>query len=152
MGIIGFFTGHEIGKDTGLNLGYHTGFDSAKSDFKSRSIDEIKHELREREEVDILSYLQGNISIKTVDEGSFLTTKNVQYFMGSLASSATLAVAKDVKINIDFFSKTGSKIGNQEMTIYEFIQPGAKVSFKEKINVPEKVTEFKFEILDAGVN
>ena len=152
LGAIGFFTGHEIGHENGLELGYQNGFDSARVDFKSRSIDEIKSELRGREESEILSYLNGTANIKTVDEGSFFTTKNVQYLMGSLTSSATLAIVKDVKINIDFFSKTGAKIGAKEMTIYEFVQPGGKITFKEKINIPEKVVEFKFEILDAGVN
>jgi hypothetical protein len=141
LGAVGFFVGQ--------NIGYDNGRQYAEMMHKFRSIDEIKSELKGREAEDISSYLEGKAGIRNIDEGSLFKVKYVQYFSGNLNNSATLASAKDVKLNVDFFSKTGSKIESQEITIYEFIRPGRSIEFKEKINVPDKVEDFKFQIIEA---
>lgn len=141
LGTVGYFLGQRIGYENGQQV--------AEMMRKFRSVDEIKVELKEREEEDISLYLNGKAGIKKIDEGSLFRIKYVQYFSGNLTNSATLASAKDVKLNVDFYSKTGSKIGNQVITIYEFIRPGRSVEFKEKINVPDKVEDFKFQIVEA---
>ena len=141
LGAIGLFVGQRIG--------YENGRKSAEFIQKIRSIDEIKSELKGREQEDISSYLDGKAGIKNIDEGTLFKVKYVQYFNGSLTNTATLASAKDVKLDVEFFSKTGSKIGNQEIIIYEFIRPGRTIKFKEKIKVPDKVEDFKFQILEA---
>ncbi len=137
LGVIGFYSG------------YKKGYQSAENVQMFRSVDEIKVELKAREEEDISSYLKGKASIKKIDEGSWFKSKYVQYFSGQLTNSATLASAKDVILNIDFFSKTGSKMGHQKITIYEFVEPGKTIEFKERINVPGKVEDFKFQIIEV---
>mgnify|MGYP006163120357 CR=1 FL=1 len=141
IGAAGFFVGQHIG--------YENGIQTAERMHKLRSIDEIKSELKGREAEDISSHLKGKAGIKNIDEGFLFEVKYVQYFSGSLTNSATIASAKDVKLNVDFFSKTGAKIGNQEITIYEFIRPGRSIKFKEKINFPAKAEDFKFQIIEA---
>jgi hypothetical protein len=141
LGAIGFFVGQQIG--------YENGERSAVMANKHRNIEEIKSELKDREQESISTYLDGKAGIKRKDEGTLFKTKYVQYFAGTLTNSAVLATAKDVKLNVDYFSKTGSKIGNQEITIYEFIRPGRTVEFKERINVPDNVEKFEFQIIEA---
>lgn len=68
---------------------------------------------------------------------------------GSLTNSATLATAKDIKINIDFFSKTGTRISNQEIILYEFIQPKKTIFFKEKIIIPDNYEYFEYKIISV---
>lgn len=141
IGIVGLYIGQKIGYENGKNY--------AEFANKLRDIEEIKTELRERESERIGEYLNGKAGIETNDEGSLFKVKYVQYFSGNLTNSAVLAIAKDVKLNVDYYSKTNTKIGSQEITIYEYIKPGQTVKFKEKINVPENVSDFKFQITDA---
>ncbi len=141
LGAIGFFIGQYIG--------YENGKKSAETIQKYRSVEEIKTELKGREKESISSYLDGKAGIRNIDEGGLWKTKYIQYFSGTLTNSAVLATAKDVKLNVDFYSKTGSKIGNQEITIYEFVRPGKSIKFKEKINIPDKVEDFKFKIIEV---
>lgn len=141
LGTLGFYFGQE--------KGYNEVYNSAERIFKQRKTDEIKAELKEREQTKIEAYINGKAGIETVDEGSLFKIKYVQYFSGTLSNSALLATVKDIKLNVDYYSKTGTKIGNQEVMIYEFIKPGQSINFKEKINVPDKVEDFKYQILKA---
>ncbi len=141
LGAIGFYAGQQIG--------YENGKKRAEFTHRFRDIEEIKTELKERESESISTYLNGKAGIRNVDEGSLFKIKYVQYFSGSITNSAVLAIAKDVKLNVDYYSKTNTKIGSQEITIYEFIKPGQTVTFKERINVPENVEDFKFQIIEA---
>ncbi|MBL7103048.1 MAG: hypothetical protein ISS18_01865 [Bacteroidales bacterium] len=141
LGAIGFFIGQ--------NIGYENGKQMTETLQQFRTVDEIKAELKQKEKERISSYLDSKAGIQNVDEGGLWKTKYVQYFSGSLTNSAVLSTAKDVKINVDFYSKTGSKIGNQEITIFEFVRPGKTINFKEKINIPDKVEDFKFQIIEV---
>ena len=141
FGAIGFFIGEQFGVKRGSRL--------AEMVHKYRNIEEVKAELKDREQENIIPSLNGKAGIKKIDEGKFFKVKYVQYFAGTLTNSAVLATAKDVKLNVDYFSKTGSKIGSQEFTIYEFIRPGRSVEFKERINIPDNVEKFEFQIIEA---
>ena len=127
FGAIGFFIGEQMGIERGKKW--------AELVNRHRSIEEIKAELKGREQENIIASLSGKAGIKKIDEGKLFKVKYVQYFVGTLTNSAVLATAKDVKLNVDYFSKTGSKIGSQEFTIYEFIRPGRSLKFKEIINM-----------------
>jgi len=137
----GFFTGKQIG--------YNQGSTHEVEMQQFVSIDELKSRLYIKEREIIGDFVSGDGSIKTYNEGGLFKKKYVQYFTGNLQSSAVLTVAKDVRLNVDFYSKTGTKIGSQEITVYEFIVPGGSVAFKEKIDVPERVDEFKFQIMSV---
>lgn len=142
-----------IGYIVGSNKGYQRGFKSATTviEFKiqNQPIDSLKAQLKRREISEISTYINGKASIKKIDEGSLFSVKNVYYFEGTLSNKAVIAKAKDVKIKIDFISKTESLIGSQEVTIYDYINPGGLLSFRERVSPPEGYEEFKFIILGA---
>jgi hypothetical protein len=140
-GIIGFYSGKSVG--------YTNGTITTERLQNLKPIEEIRAELKAREAESITQFISGKAGINQVDEGSFFETKIVQYFSGSLTNSAVMATVKDVRLNVDFYSKTNTKIGNQEIVIYDYIKPGSTVNFKEQINIPDKVEEFKFQIIDA---
>ena len=50
--------------------------------------------------------------------------------------TAILANVKDIKIRVDFVSKTDKVIDSKEVIIYEFINKGSTKNFKEKITAP----------------
>lgn len=141
IGIVGFYIGLRFGYDNGV--AFHQDLQSFKT------VEEIRDELHSREQEVITKYLGGKAGISKVDEGSLFKVKYVQYFEGNLTNSASVATAKDIKVNVDFYSKTGSVIGNQQFVIYEFVRPGQVIKFKERINVPDHVEDFKFQIVEA---
>ncbi len=141
FGIIGFYSGKSVG--------YENGKRTTERLQNLKPIEDIRAELRAREAESITQFISGKAGVSQVDEGSFFETKIVQYFSGSLTNSAVMATVKDVRLNVDFYSKTNTKIGNQEIVIYEYIKPGSTINFKEQINIPEKVEDFKFQIIDA---
>ena len=142
LGVLGFYIGN--------TLGYENGKQYAEELQKTRDIEEIKIELKMREGEIIEDLLDGTASIKTIDEGSLFQIKYVQYFSGALTNNASIATAKDIKLNVDYYSKTDTKIGNQEVTIFEYIKPDQTVNFKVKVSVPDNVDNFKFQIIEAA--
>ena len=89
-----------LGLIIGLAIGNSKGYDNAKLEQQSRSIEEIRTELKTRENAKILDYLKVTTKVETKDEGSLFTTKYVLYFTGTLSNSATIATAKDVKLKV----------------------------------------------------
>lgn len=136
-GGIGFFSGKS------------SGFDEAERIQNFRGIESIKSDLKQKEEKMISTLLSGSARIETKNEGSLFKSKYVKYLTGEISNKALLARAKDVKVKVTFISKTKSEIGDEEFTIYEFIEPGKSKSFKKRVNISEDVAEFNWNILEA---
>lgn len=117
-----------------------------------RGIYELKEELKDAEEADIISLLNASAEVKTVDEGGLFNTKLVRYLHANIINGASVAVVKDVKLRIEFYSKTDSHIGSDEFTVYEFIQPNHEHSLKQKLNWPVDAQRYKVAIISAKVN
>lgn len=142
VGVLTFIVGNK--------LGYADGYLSGKDSYRYRPIEELRNELKEREALDMKDFLNGKAGIESKDEGGLFKVKYVDYFSGTLTNSASIAKAKDIKLKVDFYSKTKTLIGSKEITVYEYILPGQSVKFKEKLDLPEKVEDFKFSILNAS--
>ncbi len=74
---------------------------------------------------------------------------------GKISSEATVAVYKDIRIQISFYSKTETLIGTEDHIIYEYIKPGRSKSFKIKTyadGIGGQPTTLGWEIIDAGVD
>ncbi len=137
----------------GFLFGQESGASSARSaaafQQMMKSADDLRAELQAKEAEDITKYIHGKASIESRDEGGLFNVRMVSYMTGHVENSASVAKAKDVRIRIDFKSKTGSVIGSKELTIYEFIAPGHSVEFKERVDVPEKVESYEWTVLSA---
>ena len=68
---------------------------------------------------------------------------------GTLTNAATIAVFKDVVLQVDFLSKTNSIITTKSFTVYEVINPAQTVKFKEKTYVPKEVQNIQVTIIGA---
>lgn len=68
---------------------------------------------------------------------------------GTVKSSAKSVTYKDVVLEIIHYSKTGSEIGREQSTIYEFVRPGERISFKLKTNGYRGTSSIGWEVLDA---
>lgn len=138
-----------VGYSLGNSIGSKEGFESAKRMNDLQPIESLKVQLKTREIAEITPYIHGKAGISKEDIGGLFSIKYAYYFEGTLSNSAAVARAKDVKLNIDFISKTGSKIGSKEIIIYDYINPGGTLSFKERIEVPANYEKIEFSILGA---
>ena len=134
LGTLGFFFGKTVGN---LEI-----LDSPAS--------YLKKVLKDQELKEIMSNLDLQYEFVTKDEGGLFTIKNVTYLQGILKNKCSVAIAKDIKLKVGFFSKTGSQIAETTVSIYEYINPYDTLKIKEKINVPDKTEKFNCIILSAS--
>lgn len=135
----------------GYFVGAQRGFENRDREQKFKAIDELKSELKEKERDTILSLIESNGEISKQDKGGLFRVNYVYYITGSIGNGAAVATVKDVKFKVDFFSKTNSKVGTEEITIYEFIKPGQTLKFKENISWPAEAETFKLTLVDTQV-
>lgn len=142
---IGVFLGYSVGN----NKGYDRGIQEAKNQLSIRSIDEIKNELRIREAAVIKNYLKASAALEKKDEGGLFTVKYVNYISGSVSNSAAIATAKDMKLKVNYLSGN-TEVGSQEITLSEYVKAGQITTFRQQVNVPEKVDAFSVQVLTAN--
>jgi hypothetical protein len=131
-----------IGFLVGRNVGNQEIIDSPPS--------YLRNLLKHKEIEQIISQLEINSELIKVDEGGLFSTKYVNYIKGYIKNNSNVAKAKDLKLDVTFFSKTGTSIGETELTIYEYVNPLSSLDFKEKVNVPENTDKFSCTIKSAG--
>lgn len=146
--VLGAAFGYLIGNLIGTSNGYRAQVQVQKS----KSIAELRSELKEVESRTILNLLEGSSEVKRIDEGGLFKTKYVHYLHGKISNNAAVASVKDIKLRIDFFAKTDSKVSSDELVLYEFIQPNQQYSFKQKINWPSEATTYSLKIIEAIAN
>lgn len=127
----------------GLFVGFSLGFE----DINDVSRLELQEVLREKEINQIRFLTECTSKINHKDEGGFFSVKYVNYLTGTIKNNANLAKAKDVKLAVVYYSKTKSKIGSEEITIYDWIQPNSQLDFKEKVSVPDNCESFDCMVL-----
>jgi hypothetical protein len=70
---------------------------------------------------------------------------------GTIVNKATVAVYKDVDVQLDFYSKTGALLETDKETVYETILPGQSKSFKTKYCAPKGSDSVALKVLDAKI-
>ncbi len=70
---------------------------------------------------------------------------------GIVVNKATVAVYKDVDVQLDFYSKTGALLETDKETVYETIHPGQSKSFKTKYFAPRGSDSVALKVLDAKI-
>ena len=70
---------------------------------------------------------------------------------GVVKNKATVAVYKDVDIQLDFYSKTGALLETDKETVYEEIHPGQSKNFKTKYFAPKGSDSVALKVLDAKI-
>ena len=70
---------------------------------------------------------------------------------GVVSNKATVAVYKDVDLQLDFYSKTGALLETDRETVYETIRPGQSKSFKTKYFAPKGSDSVGLKVLSAKI-
>ncbi len=70
---------------------------------------------------------------------------------GLLTNKASVAVFKDVDLNLSFYSKTHALLEQDKETIFEVLGPGESKNFKTKYFAPKGTDSVAIEVLGAKV-
>jgi len=125
-------------------------FSSSVFGLKAKSITELKNELRLMEIDSIINLLEFHGKVDTIDKGWLFTHDYVPQLNLILKNKACVARMKDITVAVDFISKTQTKIGEKDITIFEFIEPNTSFNFKEKIDIPGQTANVSFRLLKVG--
>ena len=68
---------------------------------------------------------------------------------GTIKNRATSVTYKDIKVEINYYSKTNSLIGSETKVFYEFIKPGGVIEFKEKVWAPDGAASVGLNVIGA---
>lgn len=68
---------------------------------------------------------------------------------GSVTSKATVAVYKDIELELAFYSKTGALLEKDKETVYETLKPGSSEDFKTKYFAPKGTDSIAVKVLGA---
>lgn len=108
----------------------------------AKSAGDLKQELRQREIEQIPSYLMVNATARS----NFLGEKVIE---GTIASSSSVTVFKDVVLEITFISKTVTPISVTRQIVYDIISPNTKIPFKIKTFAPQGTASFSVRVIGA---
>ena len=135
----------------GYFIGGQQGYENRDREQRFKTIDELKSELKGREQENILNFVESNGEINRRDEGGLFSVDYVHYLSGTISNNAAVSTIKDIKLRVDFLSKTKSQITSEEVIIFEFIKPGRTIKFKEKVSWPKEAESFSLTLVDTKV-
>lgn len=104
--------------------------------------EQLKAELVEKEKQNPSQYLDNKATMRT----NLIDQKVIE---GTVSNTASVAIFKDLVLEVSFLSKTQSIISTQKFTIYEVIAPQQTVNFKFKTYAPTGTEGFSAMIVDA---
>ncbi len=104
--------------------------------------DQTKESLLKKETKDPLSFLR----VSGTDKRNLVGQTVVK---GKLVNTATLAVFKDVDVELKFYSKTGALLETDKETFYEIIHPGEAKDFKTKYFAPKGTDSVALKVIAA---
>jgi hypothetical protein len=120
----------------------HTSYVSPFESSSQKSPEQIRAELAQSERQNPGKFISGRV-------GNRRNLIGQTVIEGTLTNTATIAVFKDVVLQVEFLSKTNSVITSQNFTVYEIIKPGQAVNFKEKAFVGKDVHDVHVSLINA---
>jgi hypothetical protein len=101
--------------------------------------------IAEIEAIDPSSYLNASGTYKATFLGDQLKIN------GIIENKATVTNYRDVIIEVIFYSKTASKIGREQYTIYDFFGPNSKKDFELKVKNYSNVETIGLDVVNASL-
>lgn len=113
-----------------------------KVSIDKQDYDQTKESLLKKETKDPVSFLR----VSGTDKRNLVGQTVVK---GKLVNTATLAVYKDVDVELKFISKTGALLETDKETFYEIIHPGETKDFKTKYFAPKGTDSVALKVIAA---
>lgn len=114
----------------------------AGSDREKVSYEQTKKTLLEKEQANPAMFL----SVTGKKKNNVIGQTVVK---GKISNNATLAIYKDVKIRLEFFSKTQTHLETDEEVIFIELRPGRSEDFKTKYFAPKGTDSVALTVIDA---
>ena len=127
-----------------LSLFSCSGNDSKKALTEKENYELTKKNLRDKE-------IKSPQNFLTVTGNNKHNLVGQMVIKGTVVNKATVAVYKDVDVQLDFYSKTGALLETDKETVYETIHPGQSKSFKTKYFAPRGSDSVALKVLDAKI-
>ncbi len=118
--------------------------DSKKAETENESYQKTREDLRKKEEKDPKLFL-------TITGDSKKNLIGQTVIKGTIANKASIAVFKDVDVNLSFYSKTHALLETDKETIFEVLHPGETKDFKTKYFAPKGTDSVAFTVVTAKV-
>ena len=110
----------------------------------TNSYENAKDKIEQKERVNYKKFL-------SINSKSWINLIDETVIEGDIKSTATVAKYKDISLVINFYSKTDTKVGSETRVIYEFLNPGQSLHFKEKMYAPNGTKKLNVSIKHAKV-
>ena len=118
--------------------------DAKKLSTEKEVYEKTKESLQEKEEKNPRNFL-------FTEEHNKRNLLGQTVIKGSLTNKASVAVFKDVDINLSFYSKTHALLEQDKETIFEMLHPGETKNFKTKYFAPKGTDSVAIAVLGAKV-
>lgn len=118
--------------------------DAKKTSAEKESYEKTKESLKAKEEKNPENFL----FVNGHDKRNLLGQTVIK---GSLTNKASIAVFKDVNINLSFYSKTHALLETDKETVFEVLRPGESKYFKTKYFAPKGTDRVALTVLGAKV-
>lgn len=116
---------------------------------RNRSIESLVDDIKKKEISQINSKVIVDASVKKINEGGWFENDFVYYLEGVITNNCIAATAKDIKIEVEYKTKTGTAIGREDFTVFEFIEPGKTIPIKLKLTIPEDASDYEYRLLEV---
>jgi hypothetical protein len=134
-----------------LFIGYKIGANSEVKLFNEKTVDELLQQVKTKEFQKIDSLISENLIIVTEDSDSYFDSENIDICRGYIKNNAKVTIAKDIIIQLSYFTKTKSLISSDTLKIFEYIQPNDSLLINERINKPKLTNLVEISILSVKV-
>jgi len=118
------------------------GTGDTKTTVKKDKYEETKETLADTEKKNPVRF----ISVSGHDKHNIIGQTVVK---GTLTSKATVAVYKDVQVELAFYSKTGALLEKDIETVFETLSPGISADFKTKYFAPKGTDSVALKVITA---
>lgn len=109
---------------------------------REKTPEELRAELAQKEKSSPTEYLVPTVTVR----GNFIGQTIVE---GSVMNNASIAVFKDIVLEVTYRSKTGTALSSERFTIYEIAAPGKWASFKFKTSSPSDTKAYTANVISA---
>lgn len=115
------------------------------------SIDYLLNLVKKKEVNKIDSLITENLLIESVKTRHFYDDQSEDFCKGFIKNDAKIAVAKDVVVLLQYFTKTKSFIDSDTLKIYEYVKPQDSIFINVPISKPELTSQIDVKIISVDV-
>jgi hypothetical protein len=117
---------------------------AAEKKFDNQTYEKTKETLEEKEKKNPEQFLV----VSSTDSKNIIGQKVVKVI---ITNNASVCTYKDVKVRIGFFSETGTRLSEEEETIYKSVSPNSSIKYKTKYFAPKGTDDVRVTVVDAKV-